>query len=116
MTPNGQDGTQYPQPLQTSGWTMTVSNSVRISAPVGQASRQPAFEQCLQTSDMNTQRSSSAPSAATSSPPSVADAALPSATSIRLGPTSSFGPGAGWAKAPAVAGRSGIAGVLTVST
>src|SRR3954451_5919734 len=67
MTPNGQDGTQYPQPLQTSGCTITVSNSVRTSAPVGQASMQPAFVQCLQTSDMNTQRSSAAPPEATAS-------------------------------------------------
>src|SRR5689334_16265566 len=36
-----------------SGCTNTVSNSVRISAPVGHASMQPAFVQCLQTSDMN---------------------------------------------------------------
>jgi hypothetical protein len=41
--------------LQTSGWSTTVPNSLRISAPVGQASRQPAFVQCLQTSDMKTQ-------------------------------------------------------------
>src|SRR5215211_5178371 len=41
-----------------SGCTITVSNSVRISAPVGHASRQPAFVQCLQTLDMNSQRSS----------------------------------------------------------
>ena len=30
-----------------------------MSAPVGQASRQPAFVQCLQTSDMNTHEPSS---------------------------------------------------------
>jgi hypothetical protein len=41
--------------LQTSGCSTTEPNSVRISAPVGHASRQPAFVQCLQTSDMNTQ-------------------------------------------------------------
>src|SRR3954469_21097782 len=58
MTPNGQDGTQNPQPLHTSGCTITVSNSVRMSAPVGQASRQPAFVQCLQTSDMKSHLSS----------------------------------------------------------
>ena len=88
--------------MQTSDCTITVSNSVRISAPVGQASRQPAFEQCLQTSDMKAQRSSSAPSTP-SPPPSAADADRPSAISISDGPTSSFGPGAGWANAPAVA-------------
>src|SRR3954453_1458650 len=38
-----------------SGWTITVSNSVRMSAPVGHASRQPAWVQCLHTSDMNSQ-------------------------------------------------------------
>jgi hypothetical protein len=42
-----------------SGCTITVSNSVRMSAPVGQASRQPAFVQCLHTSDMNSHESSS---------------------------------------------------------
>src|SRR3954453_9285177 len=50
ITPNGQAGTQYPQPLQMSCWTTTVSNSVLNSAPVGQASRQGALWQCLQTS------------------------------------------------------------------
>src|SRR5580692_7387126 len=50
MTPNGQAETQYPQPLHTSSWTTTVPNSVRISAPVGQTSRQPASVQCLHTS------------------------------------------------------------------
>src|ERR1041385_7954847 len=51
MTPNGQLTTQYPQPLQTSGCTYTLSNSVRTMAPVGQLSRQPARTQCLQTSE-----------------------------------------------------------------
>src|SRR3954452_7918126 len=41
-----------------SACTITVSNSVRISAPVGHASRHPAFVQCLQTSDMNSHLSS----------------------------------------------------------
>ena len=45
--------------MQTSAWSTTVSNSVRMSAPVGQASRQPAFVQCLQTSDMKTHEPSS---------------------------------------------------------
>src|SRR3954454_4680402 len=53
MTPKGQFTTQYPQPLQISGCTYTVSNSVRMIAPVGQLSRQPARTQCLQTSDEN---------------------------------------------------------------
>src|SRR4051794_21895781 len=34
-----------------SSCTTTVSNSVRKIAPVGHTSRQPAFEQCLHTSD-----------------------------------------------------------------
>src|SRR5262245_56147947 len=34
-----------------SGWTKTPPNSVRTIEPVGQASRQPACSQCLQTSD-----------------------------------------------------------------
>ena len=49
MTPNGQAETQYPQPLQTSSWTTTVPNSVRISAPVGHTSRQADSVQCLHT-------------------------------------------------------------------
>src|SRR5438105_15279669 len=51
MTPNGQAGTQYPHPLQTSSWTTTVPNSVRNSEPVGHTLRQAADVQCLQTSD-----------------------------------------------------------------
>src|SRR4029077_19105401 len=50
MTPNGQAGTQYPQPLHTSSWTTTVPNSVRNSAPVGHTSRQADSVQCLHTS------------------------------------------------------------------
>src|SRR5919112_2382262 len=56
MTPYGQDGTQYPQPLQMSPCTTTVPNSVRNSAPVGQTSRHPACVQCLQTSELISQR------------------------------------------------------------
>src|SRR5919112_5317680 len=56
MTPYGQDGTQYPQPLQMSPCTTTVPNSVRNSAPVGQTSRQPACVQCLHTSELISQR------------------------------------------------------------
>src|ERR1041384_6585823 len=56
MTPYGQAGTQYPQPLQTSSWTTTVPNSVRNSAPVGQTSRHAACVQCLQTSEDMSQR------------------------------------------------------------
>src|SRR6266576_534108 len=52
MTPKGQPTMQYPQPLHTSGCTYTESNSVRMIAPVGQFSRQPARPQCLQTSDI----------------------------------------------------------------
>src|SRR5260370_920104 len=63
MTPNGHAGTQYPQPLQTSSWTTTVPNSVRISAPVGHTSRQAASVQCLHTSLDISQRTSSAAAA-----------------------------------------------------
>src|SRR2546429_7873419 len=59
MTPNGQDTTQYPQPLQTSSCTRTEPTSVRTIDPVGHASRQPASSQCLQTSDKKTQRNGS---------------------------------------------------------
>src|SRR5439155_2935887 len=62
MTPNGHAGTQYPQPLQTSCWTTTVPNSVRKRAPVGQTSRQAACVQCLQTSELISQRRALAPS------------------------------------------------------
>src|SRR3954471_12916135 len=51
MTPYGQAGTQYPQPLQMSSCTTTVPYSVRNSEPVGQTSRQAAWVQCLQTSE-----------------------------------------------------------------
>src|ERR1700749_3457170 len=56
MTPYGQAGTQYPQPLQISSCTTTVPNSVRNSAPVGHTSRQAARVQCLQTSELINQR------------------------------------------------------------
>src|SRR5690242_8279096 len=41
---------QSRQPLQTSGWMYTVSNSVRMMALVGHTSMQLASEQCLHTS------------------------------------------------------------------
>ena len=41
---------QSRQPLQTDCWMKTVSNSVRMIAPVGQTSMQLACVQCLQTS------------------------------------------------------------------
>ena len=63
MTPNGQAGTQYPQPLHTSSWTTTVPNSVRNSAPVGHTSRQADSVQCLHTSLAISQRTPSAASA-----------------------------------------------------
>src|SRR4051794_24725253 len=44
---------QLRQPLQTSSWMKTVSNSVRMIAPVGQTSMQLACWQCLHTSDMS---------------------------------------------------------------
>ena len=46
-----------------SSWTTTVPNSVRISAPVGQTSRQAASVQCLHTSLDISQRRPSAASA-----------------------------------------------------
>src|ERR1700710_2507835 len=66
MTPYGQAGTQYPQPLQTSGCTTTVPNSVRNRAPVGHTSRQAAWVQCLQTSDDISQRTPESSLAASS--------------------------------------------------
>src|SRR5438876_5962941 len=50
MTPYGHAEMQLRQPLETSCWMKTVSNSVRVMAPVGQTSRQLAFLQCLPTS------------------------------------------------------------------
>src|SRR5919198_3682310 len=44
---------QLRHPLQTDDWMKTVSNSVRMIAPVGQTSMQLACVQCLQTSDMS---------------------------------------------------------------
>src|SRR5215211_7189368 len=44
---------QLRQPLQTSSWMKTVSNSVLMIAPVGQTSMQLACRQCLHTSDMS---------------------------------------------------------------
>src|SRR5258708_6453597 len=70
---------QYPQPLQTSSCTTTVPNSVRISAPVGQTSRQAACVQCLHTSDDISHRSP--PSA----PPLSAPPAGPDVAGERLG-------------------------------
>src|SRR5215510_12840393 len=56
MTPNGQAAMQSRQPLHASDWITTVSNSVRMIAPVGHTSMQPAFTQCLQTSLIMSQR------------------------------------------------------------
>src|SRR2546421_830206 len=61
MTPYGQAGMQYPQPLQMSSCTTTVPNSVRNSAPVGHTSRQAALVQCLHTSLDISQRKPSSP-------------------------------------------------------
>ena len=58
ITPNGQAAMQSRQPLQASDWITTVSNSVRMIAPVGQTSRQGALTQCLQTSLIMSQRPS----------------------------------------------------------
>jgi hypothetical protein len=58
MTPNGQAAMQSRQPLHVFDWITTVSNSVRMMAPVGQTSRQPACTQCLQTSLISSQRPS----------------------------------------------------------
>src|SRR5512137_2763814 len=56
ITPNGHDGMQYLQPMQTSCWTTTLPMSVRMMALVGQAFRQPASLQCLHESLSNSQR------------------------------------------------------------
>jgi len=61
MTPNGQAAMQARQPLQTSDWITTVSNSVRMMAPVGHTSRHPAWTQCLHTSLIISQRPSYGP-------------------------------------------------------
>src|ERR1051325_3620311 len=61
MTPNGQAAMQARQPLHTSDWITTVSNSVRMMAPVGHTSRQPACTQCLHTSLIISQRPSYGP-------------------------------------------------------
>src|SRR2546422_5464634 len=58
MTPNGQAAMQARHPLQTSDWITTVSNSVRMMAPVGHTSRHPAWTQCLHTSLIINQRPS----------------------------------------------------------
>ena len=58
ITPKGQAAMQARQPLQVSDWITTVSNSVRMMAPVGQTSRQGALTQCLQTSLIISQRPS----------------------------------------------------------
>src|ERR1700712_5627757 len=63
ITPNGHAGTQYPQPLQMSGCTTTVPNSVRNNEPVGQTSRHAASVQCLQTSELISQTRSFAAAA-----------------------------------------------------
>src|SRR3954452_15242880 len=80
MTPNGHAVTPEPQPLHTSACTITVSNSVRISAPVGHASRQPAFVQCLHTSDMKIHFSISGEPPAASAQPTRSTSCSPSAT------------------------------------
>src|SRR5712691_3872230 len=46
---------QLRQPLQTSCWMKTVSNSVLMMAPVGQTCMHEACVQCLQTSDIISQ-------------------------------------------------------------
>jgi hypothetical protein len=58
MTPKGQAPMQARHPLQVSLWITTVSNSVRMMAPVGQTSRHGALTQCLQTSLIISQRPS----------------------------------------------------------
>ena len=61
MTPKGQPAMQARQPLHTSDWITTVSNSVRMIAPVGHTSIQPALTQCLHTSLIISQRPSYGP-------------------------------------------------------
>src|SRR5512135_2294481 len=58
ITPNGQAGTQYLQPMHVSCCTKTLPMSVRMMEFDGQALRQPASWQCLQESLMNSQRAS----------------------------------------------------------
>src|SRR5699024_4130604 len=58
ITPKGQALTQVPQPLQTSSCTTIEPCSDRKIAPVGHTSRQPAFVQCLHTSEDISQRNS----------------------------------------------------------
>src|SRR5439155_26943979 len=70
MTPYGHAGTQYPHPLQMSSCTTTVPNSVRKSEPVGQTSRHAACVQCLQTSELISQRSASPSPGSTPTSPS----------------------------------------------
>src|SRR5579864_9118957 len=55
ITLYGHAATQFRHPLQTSCWMNTVSNSVRMMAPVGQTSMQLACLQCLHTSDIRSQ-------------------------------------------------------------
>src|SRR3954447_16118302 len=88
ITPNGQAGTQYPQPLQMSSWTTTVPNSVRNRDPVGHTSRQAAWVQCLQTSEAISHRSSVRPSGDTGEiPPAGAPAgAEPGVGAVAPGP------------------------------
>src|SRR6478609_1400431 len=56
MTPNGHAATQYAHPLQMSGWTYTLANSLYTIAPVGHACWHGAAAQCLHTSDIISQR------------------------------------------------------------
>src|SRR4051812_42424777 len=67
-----------------SSWTTTVPNSVRKSEPVGQTSRQAACVQCLQTSELISQRSAppSAPSPL-STPMSTPISPSPSSSGLR---------------------------------
>jgi hypothetical protein len=65
-------------------WTTTVPNSVRKSAPVGQTSRQPAWVQCLQTSEIISQRKSVRISAPDPEPGSSIDG-IPRSTGAGLG-------------------------------
>ena len=55
ITEYGQAEMQLRQPLHTSCWMKTLSNSVRMMAPVGQTCMHEACSQCLQTSDIISQ-------------------------------------------------------------
>src|SRR5699024_10895311 len=81
-------GTQYPQPLQMSCWTTTVSNSVWKRAPVGHTSTHAAWVQCLHTSEDMSQRNSPRSSGGAEAPGSSNEGIPRSTVSLRPRPVS----------------------------